>query len=664
MELSMQIESIKIMGFKCFKEVTLINLNGLTCLIGANATGKSTALEALAKMFSINNQERNIQPSDFHVPANETLESQEQRELFIEVKIILPELQDETEDDRSIAATFKHMVITNEGALPFCIIRLDARWHNTNSINGDIDQTMNWIISNDGEESITHRFTSVDRSRIHVHYIPALRDPIKQLKHSAGTIMKTFFQAVQWSEGFKENLNSMADSLNTFFQDENGVKTIQENLSNAWKEFYNQAAFQEVSIKPITNNLDDFLNKIETIFSPTPTGGESGINRLSDGLRSLFYFTLIKTLIEIQAISESDTSFNHSKAAPPLLTILAIEEPENHMAPHYLGKITNIFRNIANQQKSQIILTSHSPAILKRIDPAEVRYMRIEESASVVSEIKLPDSDDDVYKYVKDAIKVYPEIYFAKCVIFGEGESEMIVLPKLLEALEVKIDESFLSIVPLGGRHVNHLWKLCHSLNIPHLTLLDYDNYRGGGDWGRIKYVVKQLIENGCDKDSLLGCSDGSVLSDEQLDDMSKWEKDEEEEKTWREFLEQYNVFFSFPYDLDFMMLQSFTDMYTEIETYQNGPRIPKTDSDKYNDECIKAIAAVRKKDKSDVSESDISQTTIDYYFWYKYLFLGQGKPITHLKTLAKISPDELSSLCPDVITRLSETLKEMIKES
>jgi hypothetical protein len=96
-----------------------------------------------------------------------------------------------------------------------------------------------------------------------------------------------------------------------------------------------------------------------------------------------------------------------------------------------------------------------------------------------------------------EAVRAYPELYFARFVILGEGASEQVVLPRLAEALDLPIDRSFVAIVPLGGRHVNHLWRLLNDLAIPHATLLDLDMGRFGGGWGRIKTTCAQLLANG-----------------------------------------------------------------------------------------------------------------------------------------------------------------------
>ena len=56
---------------------------------------------------------------------------------------------------------------------------------------------------------------------------------------------------------------------------------------------------------------------------------------------------------------------------------------------------------------------------------------------------------------------------------------------------------SFVAIVPLGGRHVQHFWRLLKQLGIPYATLLDLDLGRKGGGFGRIKTAIEKLIERG-----------------------------------------------------------------------------------------------------------------------------------------------------------------------
>lgn len=120
-----------------------------------------------------------------------------------------------------------------------------------------------------------------------------------------------------------------------------------------------------------------------------------------------------------------------------------------------------------------MVLSSHSPSIMGRIEPDAVRYFLGGEArpATNIKSLELPnDSTDEAYKYVREAVRGYPELYFSRLVVLGEGPSEEIVLRRLFEASGTPLDSHFISIVPLGGRHVNHFWRFLNGLGIPFIT--------------------------------------------------------------------------------------------------------------------------------------------------------------------------------------------------
>ena len=49
-------------------------------------------------------------------------------------------------------------------------------------------------------------------------------------------------------------------------------------------------------------------------------------------------------------------------------------------------------------------------------------------------------------------------------------------------------------MVPLGGRHVNHFWRLVHDLAIPHLTLLDLNQETVAGTEYLRELTIKKNV--------------------------------------------------------------------------------------------------------------------------------------------------------------------------
>ena len=198
--------------------------------------------------------------------------------------------------------------------------------------------------------------------------------------------------------------------------------------------------------------------------------------------------------------------------------MFAIEEPENHLSPFYLARIVNQVRSLVAEGAAQAVITSHSPAVLSRVEPPEVRYCRCDPTThrTSVRAIALPEDDEDAAKFVRGAMLAYPELYFARFVVLVEGDSERVVLPRLARSIDLLIDPAFVAIVPLGGRHVQHFWRLLSGIDIPYATLLDLDLGRDGGGFGRVKTAIEHLLEIGVAEKDLLGLADGSLLPRER----------------------------------------------------------------------------------------------------------------------------------------------------
>ncbi|ACS86729.1 ATP-dependent nuclease [Musicola paradisiaca] len=659
----MKITQMEIKGFKSFDNVgQTININSFTSLIGGNGTGKTAVLLALTRMFGVKSSDRIIQVDDFYVPPGDEIDTQDERELSVRVKFEFADLEDG--EDNTVADFFKHLVSSEAAEIPYCTAKLKAKWTKTNLAEGDIESDLVWEIG-EYEKNIT----AYERSKIHVHYVPAYRDPAQQLKQTAGTIMHRLINAVEWSDQMASTVDEVAVSIGNQFQEEVGVQTITSSLGRNWKTLFTGGYFEKLQIKPVVNGIEDVLKHIDTVFLPSPDTQPLPTERLSDGMKSLFYLSLVKSAFDIEdEIINSDgkqLSISVEALAPPNLTIILIEEPENHLSPQYLGRIVKLCEEISENDRAQVVLTTHAPSLLNRVEPENIRYFRLHDNKNtIVKEILLPreDKDDaenvDTFTYVKEAVKAYPEIYFAKVVILGEGDSEEIVIPKIAQVNGIEIDTSLITFAPLGGRYVNHFWKLLNELSIPHVTLLDYDFRRGGGGWGRIKYAVKQLISIGVDKNILLKMSDG-VLSDEDLEVMHSWDEDRDEEIAWIESLKEYGVYFSFPYDLDWLMLNEFFEDYKKFAPENGGPRLPKDDDPEYNKKVKAAIASVLKKEEKDIDISKFDD--FEKYFWYRYLFLGRGKPLSHNYVLSKMEDDKLRDNSPEVLNELIETVRGLL---
>ncbi|MDF2477583.1 MAG: helicase [Sphingobacterium sp.] len=663
----MQITKLKVSNFRSFgEEETIIPLKDMSILIGNNSTGKTTAMQALIKIFGVYAKDRELVRADFHVPHGVDPEDLTEAELYLEAVIEFAELQNtDGLGTGCIPQLFHQMVVNGQGQAPYVRIRLSATWQRGNTPDGDIDPKLEFITVAEGETITADDRIPVkphQRSLIQAFYVPAMRDPRTQLKHDSGTILYRFFKAVKWTSDLTETLKVKSEEVNGLFTSQPGVQTVENLIKAQWKEFHDDIKYSDAGLGFSATELEKVLKRVEVYFRPTPEEKNYTIDQLGDGLRSLFYIALVSALLKLEADYTSMTAESGIEidcTSIPVLTIMALEEPENHLAPHLLGRVIGLLKNVSSQSNAQVIISSHTPAVLQRVEPENILYFRMlnPQMRTCVKTITLPPSTSEAFKYIKEAVKAYPELYFAKLVILGEGDSEELILAKTLEVMNTPIDRSFISIVPLGGRHVNHFWRLLSQLNIPHLTILDLDRERDGGGWGRIKYAIKQLNEVGIPITELTNIEfeDGSTIAftNEHLEGMHLWPLDPERLELIDKFvkwLRKYGVFFSTPLDIDFMMLSSFPAIYQNA-TEGTGPRIPSRTEPAFLEKLNTAIKATLKNEKC--TGYTYSEADKELFIWYNYLFLGRGKPVTHLLALKEIEDQALVNNLPEPITAL-----------
>lgn len=664
----MRLTKLTLCNFRCFgaEELppTIIDLSDFAAFIGANGAGKTAILQGLVRLFGERPADRRITKADFHVPPSTVLgQGSLTRQLWIEARLEFPDLAT-GQRTHSIPECFNQMLTNGPGQAPFCRVRLEATWTQTAQQEGEIDEKLWWVTQADASsigaqvlpDEAKLAMSNSERSRIQVLYVPAIRDPAAQLRQAAGALLRPLLNAIDWNPTTVERASSAAQEVQDAIRQEPGMQQLESAIVHEWRQLQDFPPLQEVLLQSINTDFDSLLRYMGAVFRTCEGAHLQPVESLSDGLRSLFYFALLGARFELEkqtveralrqvGLGQQVSAFNLDAAQLPSLTIFAIEEPENHLSPHYLTHIISLLRRLRAYDRIQVLLTSQSPAILSRIDPEEIRHVQHEyHSCKVhVRPLVLPPAQDEAFKYIKEAVKAYPELYFAKAVVLGEGDSEAIVLPRIARELGLPLEEQLISFVPLGGRHVHHFWRLLNDLKIQHVTLLDLDWERAGGSWARIKYVIDELCICRANLDpEVFGLTAASL---QVLHQKPYTEKEGLEEQLTR--LESYGVYFSSPLDLDFLLLQAFPEAYEQPALNGTGPQSP--------DAIIRIQQATRATLKSKGGDgSTYSEAEQKAFVWYHYLFLGRGKPVTHMYGMSRLEAQgAFGTRVPEVLRRL-----------
>lgn len=633
----MMLQAIRLSNFQSFGEdPTEITLEDITYLIGPNGSGKTAALQALCRLFAFDPSLRRILRSDFHVPSSEE-ETPDERHLWIEADFLFPELA-EDEDNTTVAPHFAHMRLDEIDGIPRVRYRLSA----TLGVDGDIEESMSYVLDldADGEPLSTAQVPRAERNQIHVHYLPAQRDPADHIAYGANALLGRMLRAVKW-DAERDEIKTLTDQISDSLATNPSVHALSESLKTTWSTLHKGKFFADPKITFVASEIETLLRHMSVSFSPGHDESLVDFSRLSDGQKSMLYLSLA---LSSQAIGRAvlagqDTSFDPDKLRPPVFTLVAVEEPENSLSPHYLGRIVSALSTMVQNPDAQALIATHAPSMLRRVAPEHIRYLRLTEARqSRITQILLPESTDDAHKFVREAVQAFPEVYFSRLVVLGEGDSEEIVLPRLLQVKGAPVDESAVTIAPLGGRHVNHFWRLLSALQIPYLTLLDLDVARYAAGWGRIKYVNDQL---------------GLYRPKKKLPDdykIPKWDSEkykvrDDDYSCYIEALEKRGVYFSFPLDLDFAMLLAFPEAY--------GVEEEETD-----ESTIKAVLGKSHHDSGQYSEDELK-----LFSTYHQRFKLGSKPAAHIDALAQLTDAELLANMPASLSRLADAVIAKLAE-
>ena len=639
----MKLSALRINNFQSFgpNTVTIQLEDDITYVLGPNGAGKTAVLQALSRLFSPIQSQRAIQVSDFHRP-QDTMGLGEQEwfdkepELWIEAEFIASEPT--SQPDPSTPPFFVQMRLQEKecDGPPKMRVRLTAKL----ASDGVVDEKIEYILREHEDGACeSHTMPRNDRNKIAVYYLPARRNPNEQITYTASSLMGRALRAADWQVQ-REELSKKFAEVTSSVAKNTVITSISKNIETNWKQLHKGDFLTDPSITFGSGELESILRQLSVSFNPSYTGAALPFENLSDGQKSLLYFSIILAGVSLAqgAMCKKIDGINLDRLNPPVHTIIAVEEPENSLAPHYLGRIAKQLRDASKSGQVQSVIATHTPTLLKRVEPTAIRFLRLNNDRQTnVHCITLPEKGDEAAKYVNEAVKAYPELYFSRLVILGEGDSEMLVLPRVLAASGIAEDDASVSVVPLGGRHVNHFWRLLSDLEIPHVTLLDLDYGRHQGGYGRLMYVVNQLSAVGEIEEEKYNIHqyEGCILFGEPVP-----------ESTLEDF-EAKGVFFSEPIDFDMMMINAYPDFYN----ISDAERV-----DLGSHRIIKVLG------KSVENTSFLPKDICQLFDAYRKRFKSNSKPATHLDALARMDDKELLDNLPEPLKHLVDVVENKLE--
>ncbi len=400
-------------------------------MVGENDSGKSSLIDAVRCCLGSTTSDRfYLSETDFHNDAD-----------FITIQL---KFSDVTPDAHRFVEHLTHEPIGDGKTKPVLFVQLSASKTGTERrgypyIKTDIRSGQN----GDGlviETEIREFLAST--------YLKPLRDAAAELSSGRASRLS---QILSSSKGIRDDIDNiltiMAEANNQLLAEngalENAAKNIQGNYLHelifesdkndlgAFIDIVGLESSQIVSL-PSHNKLQHLRGVLE---------GLSLKLTLDNRMHGLGYQNLLFMAAELLLLEQE------AKSDFPLLLI---EEPEAHLHPQLQLKLLQFISSKVKTERNpngiQCLLTTHSPNISSKADPAEIILLGAGQAWSLKPGETLLANDDYIYlRKFLDATKA--SVFFAKGLLFVEGDAENILIPTLARLLERPLENYGISVI-------------------------------------------------------------------------------------------------------------------------------------------------------------------------------------------------------------------------
>lgn len=401
----MKIKKIKIKNFRSYKDEVEIECGDLTAFVGKNDIGKSTVLEALDIFFNESKGVIKLDKDDVNKQAlaegdTETIISVCFEEL--PTTIIIDSTNETTLQNEYLLNSQNQLEIIKKysnGGKERVFVKSN---HPTNESCKDLllkkNTDLQKIIRDNAITCDNQTINATMRSSIWQHF-----DSDLQLSEIEIDVTKGDTKSI-W-----DKLQTYLPLYSLFQSDRknsDGDDEVQDPLKEAVKQILNdttlKAKFDEIAIEvknklqdvasrtlakiqemnpDIANSLNPVIPATETlkwndVFKSVSIAGDENIpiNKRGSGVKRLILLNFFRAEAERRKVQENIPSI-----------IYAIEEPETSQHTEHQKKLIKAFLDLSNTVNTQVIITTHSAALVKEL---EFQHLRLVNFNGVIKTIE------------------------------------------------------------------------------------------------------------------------------------------------------------------------------------------------------------------------------------------------------------------------------------
>lgn len=533
----MKLKKLFIKNFRGFKENTEISFDNLTAFVGKNDAGKSTILEALAIFFNddavkIDSSDANVfseskevsitceftnLPLELDLDAGEKTSLKEEYLTYAEDTLRVKKIYDcsklKVTSDVYIVAQHP----TADGVSDLLSLKEKELQKKVRELVGaDGPQKGNPIM----RKAIWNAVSDLKLSETEILVTKGVGAKNIWSKLELQLPLYAFFQSDRSnSDSDDEVQNPMKVAIQKAIQEvQDDINKIIEAVRSKAVSIADETRKALESINPslaseLTPNFSaPAASKWNSLFSISMNTEEGiSLNKRGSGIRRMVLVGFFKAEADRKMIDEGGSKNRD--------IIYAIEEPETAQHPNNQKILIHSFLDLASNDHSQVVLTTHSPALAGELPTNSLRF--IEKNAE---RIPIVSSGDYVLKSIADTLGVFADPNnTVKVLICVEGPTDVIALKSFSRCLrehdsnvvDLENDNRIL-IMPLGGSilkywvNVNYL----RNLHRPEFHIYDNDvskyqesisvvNARSDGSFGTLtkKYEIENYLHTNAIKE-------------------------------------------------------------------------------------------------------------------------------------------------------------------
>lgn len=280
------------------------------------------------------------------------------------------------------------------------------------------------------------------------------------------------------------------------------------------------------------------------------------IYHLPEQYNGLGYQNLISMIFKLITFRDEwikPSMRNKEDKIEPIHLVL-IEEPEAHLHMQvqqvfikeaYKVLTESEFLKDNTNFTTQLVITTHSSHIVKEIDFCDLRYFKrlpadkehqipttiVIDLSKVFSTNNQENPENQTRRFASRYLKTtHCDIFFADAIILVEGVAENMLLPHFIHSKYPKLNQMYISILEINGRHSHRLKKLIETIGIDTLIITDLDTVSSEGKHAAVEpkrnenqittnYSITNWIMNVKQIDSLLDKDNESkvILADNEF---------------------------------------------------------------------------------------------------------------------------------------------------